>query len=127
MISTEIAPPNSLVLVMDPSVAQIPESMFGELVASTSTCIAIGTLSEHDGRTYIALGDNQNVAPKRAPTFDGILQTPDYRIAVCSVLDDVILEIKVATCRTRVRMWANDSMEPSQIYIIVTSEESASP
>ena len=124
MISAEISPPNSLVLVMDPSVGQIPDSMSGSLVASTSTCIAIGTLSEHDGVTHVSLSDRPDVAPDGSPTFDGVLETPDNRAAVCSVLDEVILEMKVPTGRTRVRIWANDPMEPSEIHIVVTSADS---
>ncbi len=126
MISTKISPPNSLVLVMDPSIGQIPDSMSGSLVASTSTCIAIGTLSEHDGVTHVSLSDSPDVAPNVSPTFDGVLETPGNRIAVCSVLDEVILENKVTTSRTRVRIWANDPMEPSEIHIVVTSGDAGS-
>jgi len=51
----DVATSNSLVLIMDRSIGEIPESFGGSLVASTSSCIAVGTLAEHDGTTRILL------------------------------------------------------------------------
>src|SRR5262245_5176006 len=115
MSTVDIAPPNSLLLVMDPSVGQIPEGMSDAIVASTASCVAIGTLSEHDGTTRVSISDNAVTETNDAPVFDGVLDTPGGRIAVCSVFDQIILEIAVATARTRVRIYANDNNEPSEI------------
>lgn len=48
----DIAPPSSLLLIMDRSVGQVPESMAGGLVAFTPTCVAFGRCR----RTTEALG-----------------------------------------------------------------------
>ncbi len=49
--NVKVAPINALVLVMDRTKGVIPDSMSQRLVAATSSCIAVGTLSEHDGET----------------------------------------------------------------------------
>lgn len=46
-------PPNSLSFVMDPDLGEIPDSVSEALVAATSTCISIGTLSSVDGETTV--------------------------------------------------------------------------
>ena len=114
----DIAPPNSLLLIMDRSAGEVPETLAGHLVAATGTCIAIGTLSEHDGTTRVTLDGDANPAPHDTPVFDGLLETPGLELAVCTVLDDVVLAATVPTQRTWVRVWANDQTEPSEIRIL---------
>lgn len=115
----DIAPPHSLVLVMDPSIGQLPDGRAGP-IAATSTCIAIGTRSEYDGTTRISIGDMLASGSGREPVFEGVLETPGGRIAVCSVFDEVILEIPIELARTRVQIWANDQSAPSEIDILVS-------
>lgn len=114
------APSRSLILVMDRSVGVIADTMAGALVAATPTCIAVGTLSESEGETKIALSDEG--APwdvGATPNFDGFLKTPTMTLSVCSVLDEVILEMSVRSHETRVQIWANDPFEPDAIAIVV--------
>src|SRR5262245_8735810 len=115
-----VAPSSSLILVMDHAGGVIPETMSRSLVAATPTCIAVGTLSEHDGETSISLSDEGmpsglGVAPK----FDGVLKTPSKILSVCSVLDHVLLETSVPSDETRVQVWAHDDPEPDRIAILV--------
>ena len=123
MIATDIAPPNSLLLIMDRSVGRPPESMAGEIIASTSTCVAIGTRSEHDGTTHVTLDDGPTTFVAGTPCFDGVLETPSRRLSVCSVTDQVVLENDVMTERTWIRVWVDDLTEPSEIRIIVSAFE----
>jgi hypothetical protein len=115
-----VAPSNSLILVMDRAVGVIPETMARGLVAATPTCVAVGTLSEHDGETSISLSDEGTafgfVASQK---FDGVLKTPSKILSVCSVLDEVLLEMSVVSDETRVQVWANDAAEPDRIAIVV--------
>jgi hypothetical protein len=120
MLTADVAPPSSLLLVMDRSVGRIPENMDEGIVASTSTCVAIGTLSSLDGSTHVTLDNGSEPSGFGSPVFDGVLGTPDKKLAVCSVLDEVILEIEVAAEQARVRIWASDRVEPSEIYILVS-------
>jgi hypothetical protein len=121
MLAADIAPPNSLLLIMDRSVGQIPESMAGRLIAFTPTCVAIGTLSEHDGTTRVTLDESSGRPAQSTPTFDGVLETPGRKLSVCSVLHEVVLDLAVATERTRIRVWVNDDAEPSEIHILASS------
>jgi hypothetical protein len=112
----DLSPPNSLLLIMDRSVGQIPEWVSDKLVVFTSTCIAIGTLAECDGGTRVTLC-NTSGTQVRSPTFEVVLQTPSRKIAVCSVLNEVFLEVLVGTEQTRIRIWANHPSEPNEIHI----------
>lgn len=67
------------------------------------------------------LGDGSGPPAHGRPTFDGVLDTPGRKVAVCSVFDEVVLELAVAAKRTRVRIWTNDHAEPSEIYILATA------
>jgi len=117
-----IAPRNSLILVSDSRDAEMPPSMLGGLIAATSSCIAIGTLCEHDGETLISLGDEDSaVTDGQSLVFDGVLDTPNRTVTVWSVLGDPILSIDVTAEKTQVRVWANHHSEPDAIRIHVSA------
>ena len=113
----KIAPPNSVILVSDPSSGQIPESMRGSLIAETDSCIAIGCRAEDDGETEISLGQAKDLEIGSRPTFEGSINTPSQKIAVCTVLGATLLEMSVPTLHTAIRVWANDPQEPDCIAI----------
>lgn len=117
MDSTRTAPPNSLVLVMDPRGGEIPASMNQSLVSATNSCIAIGCLSEDDGETDVCLGPRSNVDSGERPVFDGTLATPSRKVAVKTVLGETLLEATVPAAVTHIRVWANDAAEPDRIVI----------
>lgn len=116
-----IYPRNSVVLIMDRTVGEVPESMNRGLVAATASCVAIGTRSEQDGETSIWLSDDiAEAVYDEAPVYDGVLDTPGGRLSVRSVLDEVLLECEVSGPRTRIQVWTNDRSEPDEIRIVVT-------
>jgi hypothetical protein len=117
MLTADIAPPSSLLLIMDRSAGRLPESMAGRLVAFTRTCVAVGTRSADDGTTCVTLDNISGPLPHHELVFDGALDTPSRKLAVCSVLDEVVLEIEVATERVRVMVWANDRTEPTEVHV----------
>jgi len=113
-------PRNSLILVMDRTIGVIPDAMGGGLVAATSSCVAVGTLSEYDGETSISLSDEgKALGFDSTPVFDGMLETPSKVLSICTVLNDVLLELGVPSEKTRVRIWANDVSEPDNIVVVV--------
>ena len=118
--STDIAPNNSLVLIMDRSVGVVPKTLGGGLVAATSSCVAVGTREEHEGEILISISD-EGVPSGSVSTqvFDGMIETPSRALSVCSVLDDVFLEIRVAALETHVQVWANDLTEPDVLEVVV--------
>jgi hypothetical protein len=114
-----VAPPNSLVLVMDlAGEMDIPRVVRGRSnVAGTRSCIAIGTRSSQDGETLISLTDEE--IPVGEPAFDGTLDTPKRNVSVCSILLEPLIGCEVASEKTRVRVWTNHLAEPDEVRIVV--------
>ena len=122
-VEARLAPPNSLILIMDRSVGEVPETMSGAAVASTTSCVAVGTLSEHDGETSITISDERPEAVlSLSIIFDGDLSTPDRNLAVCTVGDVAVISTAVPSPSTRVQIWANDRSEPDHIYIFTNHD-----
>ena len=117
---TRLSPPNSLILIMDQSVGEIPESMDGGLVAATPSCVAVGTLSEHDGETLITISNEIPASDLGLSiAFDGQLNTPTKNLQVCSVNRSILVEAPVLHSITEVQIWTNDSYEPDNIYVLI--------
>jgi hypothetical protein len=114
-VEVTVKPPNSLVLVGDPLGAP-PISMGNDLVAATTSCVAVGTLNEADGATRLrlveALGD---IPPILA--FEGILQTPNRVLSIRNVLGKTYLEQPVSKI-TNVQIWVNHQSEPDEICVL---------
>jgi len=118
----KIAAPNSLLLVMNGGTVEIPESIDGRLVASTPSCIAVGTLSAADGETSVTLTDeNAHVLldPALREVFRGNLAMPERRVEVCTVLLEPILSIAVPSTQGNVQIWANHETEPDKLVVLV--------
>jgi hypothetical protein len=112
-----IAPPNSLVLVMDPCGGDIPASINQSLISATGSCIVVGCRAEDDGETEIRLGLSSSVDPGEKPVFEGRLETVSRKIAVKTVHGATLLEMAVAAATTDIRIWANDAAEPDRIIV----------
>ena len=110
-----IAPPNSLVLVTEAPTTTSPSTMGGSSIASTRSCIAVSCLMFQDGETRITLG--QPLKTDDRPAFDGFLDTPHRKIAVWTVEWEKLLETRVPTIRTKIRIWTNHRTEPDDVYI----------
>jgi hypothetical protein len=87
------------------------------LIAATSSCIAVGCRSESDGETEFILGTTGDIDPGLHPAFEGMLKTPNRKVAVRSVLGKTILEATVSELQTKIRVWVNDPKEPDRIII----------
>lgn len=120
-ITKTFAPSNSLVLVMDSSIGEIPSSIGDALTASTSSCVAVGTLAEMDGETTITLTDSSEGIEPEGLVFDGVLLTPGKELSVCNVEDEKVLTIPVPSSETRVQIFANDINEPDNIVVLATN------
>ena len=120
MRSLKLAPPHSVILVMDPSARDLPKSMNGSLVSATPSAISIGTLAEVDGETEIRLGSDEEVDPMTAPFFVGELNTPTGVVSIRTVLDRELLSLDVGRERVTLRVWVNDSTEPTVVCIGVS-------
>lgn len=122
-----LAPPNSLVLITSTFQGEIPASLDGKLVAATSSCIAVGTLSAVDGDTLIIL-TNEDLSKKCDQNlnlvYNDCLNTPDRQISVFSVLGKALLTMRTKTESSRVQVWTNDKIEPTLLKLIVQPQQS---
>lgn len=51
--------------------------------------------------------------------FDGMLDTPGGKIALCTVYGDRVVTADVPRDTTRIHIWANDGQEPDEVFIRV--------
>jgi len=116
-ISRKIAAPNAIVLISDIHGGMPPDLMQGSLIAATSSCIAVGCMSDSNGPTEITLGSGQDVGSRDNPAFEGELETPSKVVAVRTVLHETILQAPVPRPRTKVRVWVNHPTEPDRVFI----------
>ena len=117
----KIAPPNSLVLLMDYENGEIPESFNGDLISSTSSCVAIGTLPEIDGLTYIKLSDDIPCLESKKMTliFDDTIHMSGTELSLCTSENQVLISLKVRSGKNKVEIYVNDSLVPDKIFIFI--------
>jgi len=114
-----ISPAHALILIMDPEIGVVPDSMARNLVSMTSSCVAVGTQSPIDGPTRICFSTELQNTSNLKKVFCGFLETPNKVLKVCDVNGDVELETFVTSERTRVEVWVDDLSEPQNIEILV--------
>jgi|SRR5262249_15346038 hypothetical protein len=115
--SIRISPPNSLLLICDPAGGKVPDFVPEELVLATSSCISVGCLTFADGATEITLGPAGEVNAGASPAFDGELETPNQAVMVSTVEWESLLEERVPSAITRIRIWINHPIEPDKVTI----------
>lgn len=119
-----IVPKNSVILIMDRTIGEVPETMSNQLVAFSTSCVAVGTLSEYDGETQISLSDKINESSScKILAFDGNLETPSKMISICTVLDEPLIEHQVSKKLTRIKIYVNDRTEPNKIRVIIEERQ----
>jgi hypothetical protein len=125
-LATRIAPPNSLLLVMDRDTRDLPKSMDGMHIKSTPSCIAVGTLHQLDGETTITLTDETPLdhdIDGLHMVFSGLLEVPSGEVDVYTVLNEAVLQMPVSTRRVGIAVFADDDFEPQQLYIFIDGED----
>ncbi|WP_257478582.1 hypothetical protein [Acidipropionibacterium jensenii] len=112
----ELEVQNGLLLVLDPGVGLLPETLSERPVTATASCIAVGTLHGAEGST------NVRMAEEAAPSDDelhlrwaGEIHT-EQSLCVMTVELERILSVP---CRgaVQVSIYSNDSEEPDSIWI----------
>ncbi|WP_153018979.1 hypothetical protein [Lysobacter capsici] len=119
--SIAIAPPNSLIFIMDYLAGDIPDAINDALVSSAASCIAVGTLAEFDGATTVTLASAMQDVAHLTNVFNGVLDTPSRQLSICNVKIEVLLFLAGLTERTNVQVFANDLSEPDQILVVASS------
>jgi hypothetical protein len=104
-------------LVLDPAIGELPETLRGATLAATSSAIAIGTLAELDGETEVHFTDTAGppAIGNLARRWDGILATSG-RLSILTTVNEVVAEFAVPD-RVHVQVWTNDAVEPDLIWV----------
>jgi hypothetical protein len=95
----------------------VPEWVRDKLILSTPSCIAVGCYPEPDGPTTVMLGPLWQVERDEQPSFSGYLETPNRAVVVSTVDEQRILDAKVPSTRTHVRIWVNHPQWPDKVTI----------
>lgn len=121
IVTKRLAPPNSVLLVMDQATGEPPQKMDG-VVAATASCVAIGTLCEVDGETLVEVSDegtSREVLSETERAFRGVIATPSRRVLVCTAALTPVAELPVSADAATVEVWTNDRSEPDRVVILV--------
>jgi hypothetical protein len=116
------APPYSVIFIVEQALGEIPVATGDDAVASTPTCIAVGTFPVQKGDTRISLSDEAPYAIDGTMMFDGILATPKRQISICSALGQRLLRLDVLGESTRVQVWGNHPSQPDTIDVVVQND-----
>src|SRR5262245_21218902 len=98
IVTKRLAPPNSVLLVMDHETGEIPADMHDGSIAATESCVAIGTLCEVDGETTVEVSDEdafRAACSGLACVFRGMIATPQRKLHVCTVTLTSLAELAV--------------------------------
>jgi hypothetical protein len=115
--STRIPVLNSLLFIRDARIRDLPAIDGNSPLWSTSSCVAVSCLPDCDGATEVTIGAVQELSERGAPLFDGRLNTPSQNVIVETVLGERILETKVPSLTTRLRIWTNGRRDTDKVII----------
>jgi hypothetical protein len=117
MMSTVSGPINSIVFVSDNLHTRPPVHTDSDLIHANGESVSVGCYPEIDGNTEFTLGKSKEVTPKFAPAFDGMIETPNRKLMITTVLDEILLETDVSDLNTRVRVWLNHPKWPDKVVV----------
>ena len=117
-----IAPPNSIIFVMDPRSQDIefPKTLAERGITATPSVIVVPCLAFMDGETEVRLGSDAEVGDQSPPAYSGKLHVPSGVVSVRTSENEEVLALQVPRGRARVRVWMNDLREPTLVRIGVT-------
>jgi hypothetical protein len=119
-LKTRIAPPNSIIFVLDPAHGFPPSISGYELITANRSCVAIETLCEMDGKTSIVLTDETKTQRKGTIlAFNDSVETPTQEISIITSHNEKLLSIPTTSEFTAVQVWVNRKSEPDIIEVFV--------
>ena len=116
-----LTPPNSVILISDPTSADVPATWREGIVAATDSCIAVGTRASVDGPTSLVVVDASEARAVDIPAmkaFDGDLHVASQEVTVESVVGDQYSRRTATDGRVRVQVYVNHRTEPDRIVVV---------
>ncbi|MFN8524647.1 MAG: hypothetical protein U0821_16240 [Chloroflexota bacterium] len=118
-----IRPPYSIIVLEGTGTIDVPPLPWGTMVASTPTCIILGTLCEVDGETLVQVADEHAAVEELQKIFVGDFNTTGSVLRVMSAEGDAYLEVAVPQPRLSLDIFADDPSHLARILIRVESGE----
>lgn len=117
------AMPHSLVLLMDYFSGELPSSFVGGLVTSTSTCVAIGTISEDDGvASVLVTRSPEGRSNELFKVHAGKLLVPSKNLSLVDTNNHILATMKVCAEEISFEVWVNHPSEPEKIIIEISEK-----
>jgi hypothetical protein len=114
-----VSPLNSVLFISDRAGAEPPEPIRGQMIWSNPTCVIFGCFPEQDGPTEIAIGSSNEVDPESLLVFDGEVETPSHILTISDVAIEPVLNIDVASTKTKIKILYSHPKWPDRITISV--------
>jgi hypothetical protein len=117
-----VAPPNSLIFVMDDRVGVIPEDTGDAPIVATASCVVVGTLMELDGETEVRMSGPEDFTQQAELKlrWSGLIATAGV-LEVSTAHAQILLSTPVHEPQSlTVDVWTNDDNEPDLVWIVVT-------
>lgn len=118
-----VAPPNSLVFVMDDRVGEIPEDTGAAPIVATPSCVVVGTLMELDGETEVRMSGPEHFTRSADLNLGWSGSIASAGVLEVSTADaQCLLSMQLQEVRSpTVDIWTNDENEPDLIWVVVSS------
>jgi hypothetical protein len=95
----------------------IPLNMDRQGIFTSPDCVNIPAYYWSDGDTNVTLGPYSEVAEARAPDSDTILNTPQQELILFDANEPQYAVASVPSTKTRIRVWIDHPIEPSNVTI----------
>ncbi len=95
----------------------IPVHMDRQGVFVSDDCVNIPAYYWSDGDTHVTLGPYAEVAETKEPNSDSILNTPNQELILFDANEPQFAIARVPSAKTRIRVWMDHPIEPSNVVI----------
>ena len=125
--NARLAVPHGILFLIDPTNVEtiVPEHESGVLVASTATCIAVGTQPDTDGEIAIDIGPGPLPTEGLAKRSTKTIHAPGGTVALVTSHFQLVLEMAVPPGEAVVVIWTDDPVLPARIAIEVKEQRPA--
>lgn len=112
-----IAPEYLSIYIAGRNGVDIPMHMDRQGIFASSQCINVPAYDWNHGDTNVTFGPFDELNEISEPTFDGILETSQKRLIVFGARVSEYVSTSVPSTKTRVRIWLDHPIEPSNVVI----------
>lgn len=117
METLAIAPEYLSIYIAGRTGVDIPMHMDRQGIFASPLCINVPAYDWNHGDTNVTFGPFDELDETAAPTFDGILDTSQKRLIVFGATVSEYFSATVPSTRTRIRVWLDHPIEPSNVVI----------